>query len=141
MAIVRCAWAADLPAALSCLKHLSDLGTVSVPDTAAAFRDMIRCGTRIFVALVDGQIVGTASLALDHKLIHSCGTVGRIEDVAVLPEHQGKGIGSALVGHLIDQARQAGCYKVILYCDDDLEPFYGRFGFKRHGIAMRVDLL
>ena len=42
------------------------------------------------------------------------GTIGHIEDVAVHPNHEGKGVGSAVVRAIVELARQSGCYKVIL---------------------------
>jgi ribosomal protein S18 acetylase RimI-like enzyme len=47
----------------------------------------------------------------------------------VLPEHQGRGIGTELVRRLL--ALLEGRYMVDLCCDDELVPFYERFGMIR----------
>lgn len=46
--------------------------------------------------------------------------------VAVIPDRQGKGIGSALVQAAIDEARKQGSHLVFLLGEPE---FYGRFGF------------
>ena len=45
----------------------------------------------------------------------------------VLPDHQGRGIGSELVRRLV--ARLESLYMIDLCCDAELEPFYRRLGF------------
>jgi ribosomal protein S18 acetylase RimI-like enzyme len=54
----------------------------------------------------------------------------------VLPEHQGRGIGTELVRRML--ALLEGRYMVDLLCDEDLVPFYERFGMtKVAGMARR----
>src|ERR1700746_1154703 len=49
----------------------------------------------VYVAIADGAVVGTYSLVLLDKLGKRGARAGIVEDVAVLPEVQGKGIGRA----------------------------------------------
>ena len=37
-----------------------------------------------------------------------------------------------LIEHLLGVARMAGCYKVILDCDEHNVAFYAKLGFRRH---------
>ena len=104
------------------------------------FRRRKPLGIRTYVAMLDGDVVGTASLLLEPKFIHGGGTVGHIEDVAVHVRQQHHGIGAKLVEHLLEVCRQAGCYKVILDCAEHNIPFYGKLGFKEWEHAMRKDL-
>ena len=54
----------------------------------------------------------------------------------VLPEYQGKGIGSELVRRMLRLLE--GHYMVDLCCDEDLVPFYERFGMRRWvGMGLR----
>ena len=57
-------------------------------------------------------------------------------DVAVLPSHQGTGLGKRIVGHLVEASR--GHRKIILYAVPGKEPFYRKFGFKRMTTAMAI---
>ena len=54
----------------------------------------------------------------------------------VLPEYQGRGIGTELVRHILEQLE--GYYMVDLCCDEELVRFYERFGMTRLvGMALR----
>lgn len=109
--------------------------------TARSFHDWPQFGT-VFVAADGPRIVGAGTLLVERKFIRQGGIVGHIEDVAVHPEWQGKGVGKLIVDALIGEARTVGCYKIILDCSADLVTFYGRFGFYTHDNAkhMRLDL-
>ncbi len=58
-----------------------------------------------------------------------------IYDVAVLPEYQGKGIGSAIIRHLVDSANVE---VIMLYAVPGREAFYERFGFRKMKTAMAI---
>lgn len=94
---------------------------------------------KIYVAVLDSKVIGTTTLFIEQKFIHNGGKVGHIEDVAVIKEHQGTGIGQKVVKALLEYAKKEGCYKTILDCTDDLIPFYEKIGFKRHSNSMRFD--
>lgn len=57
-------------------------------------------------------------------------------DIAVLPSHQGTGLGKQIVGHLVEASR--GHKKIILYAVPGKEPFYRKFGFLRMKTAMAI---
>lgn len=57
-------------------------------------------------------------------------------DIAILPSHQGHGLGKAIVGYLVECSR--GYRKIILYAVPGKEPFYRRFGFLRMTTAMAI---
>ena len=57
-------------------------------------------------------------------------------DVAVLPSHQGTGVGKAIVEKLV--ALSKGHKKIILYAVPGKEPFYRKFGFRRMLTAMAI---
>ena len=124
------------------LETLGHLTTVDLtPEEAVRiWRGRNAAGVRTVVAVIGDRVIGTASLILEHKFIPRGGTIGHIEDVAVHPQHGGKGVGSAVVRELVDLARLSGCYKVILSCSDENLPFYSRLGFRRHDNGMRIDL-
>lgn len=93
----------------------------------------------IFVAEIDGRVVGSITLLIEQKFIHCGGRVGHIEDVVVSNKMQGLGIGEKLVRFALDYAAGRGCYKTILDCDKKVRPFYERIGFEVHSHGMRYD--
>ena len=124
------------------LETLENLVPVNLTPEEAIhiWRGRNAAGVRTVVAVEGDQVIGTATLILEHKFLHRGGTIGHIEDVAVHPEHEGKGVGRAVVSFLMDVARQSGCYKVILSCNDQNLAFYQKLGFRRHDNGMRIDL-
>jgi GNAT superfamily N-acetyltransferase len=57
-------------------------------------------------------------------------------DIAVLPSHQGTGLGRRIVDFLVEQSR--GHKKIILYAVPGKEPFYRKCGFLRMTTAMAI---
>ena len=59
-----------------------------------------------------------------------------IADVAVHPDHQGRGLGKAIIQQLVafSQAHK----KIILYANPGTEGFYTRLGFLRMNTAMAI---
>jgi len=93
----------------------------------------------VYVAILDGRVVGSTTMLIEPKFIHDGGNVAHIEDVVVSNEYQGKGIGEMLMQSLLDLAKDNNCYKTILYCSDEVKPFYEKIGFKRTSNGMRFD--
>ena len=80
----------------------------------------------ICLAINNHKVIGTASLYLLEKI--DC-IAGQIEDVVIDEKFRGKGIGSSLVKILIEKAKKANCYKVMLNCKKENKGFYDRLGF------------
>ena len=80
---------------------------------------------RFLVAEADGQVVGVGQVKPHNDASRE------LASLAVIPEQQAQGIGSALIDALV--AREAGA--VYLMCMDWLEHYYERFGFRRLGRA------
>ena len=58
---------------------------------------------------------------------------GHIGRVAVLPSWRGRGIGSAMMQHLLQIAADKGQHEVHLDAQVEAIPFYQRLGFTAHG--------
>jgi len=86
----------------------------------------------LFVSFVyDGaRLVGAGRALADG------GDCSYICDIAVLPGHQGTGLGKQLVADLVERSR--GHKKIILYAVPGKEPFYRKFGFLRMKTAMAI---
>jgi ribosomal protein S18 acetylase RimI-like enzyme len=81
-------------------------------------------------AFDDGVLVGAGRALADGV---DC---SYICDVAVLPSHQGKGLGREIIQRLVEQSKQHR--KIILYSVPGKEVFYKRLGFKRMNTAMAI---
>jgi ribosomal protein S18 acetylase RimI-like enzyme len=57
-------------------------------------------------------------------------------DVAILPSHQGQGLGKEIITRLVAQSR--GHRKIILYSVPGKEAFYRKMGFRRMTTAMAI---
>ena len=79
------------------------------------------------VAIYNNQIIGFANLLVEKNI--RGGALGHIGDVAVREDMQGKGVGKILIEDLKLIAKDLGCYKVILSCDDASLDFYKKLGF------------
>lgn len=91
---------------------------------AADFAEAVR-HDEVWVAVRDGAIVGLIVLVPepDHLLV---------ENLAVLPSAQGRGIGSALLALAEDQAERHGLYELRLYTNEAMTEniaYYPRRGF------------
>ncbi len=61
-----------------------------------------------------------------------------IQDVAVLPEFQGHGIGDAIINQLLQYIRSHCCSSAFvgLFASHGNDTFYERYGFKNHAPGM-----
>ncbi len=128
-----------MPVFLEVLSLLSP-NPCSVSRAQEILRERTLQNTHTYV-VVDGrnEVHGTGSVHVLPKFCHAARPVGLVEDVVVLPSHQGLGLGKLLVEHLVNEALALGCYKVTLYCDQDVVSFYERCGFEEVGSCMRTN--
>ena len=77
-----------------------------------------------------GRVVGFITAITDGVL------TAFIPLLEVLPDYQHKGIASELVRHML--AKLSGYYAVDLTCEEDMQPFYEKFGMRRAtGMVLR----
>jgi GNAT superfamily N-acetyltransferase len=100
-------------------------------------------GARVLVACApDGTLLGTLTLFVLPLLAHRGAPGALVEDVAVHPAVQGRGLGRALIAHALRIAGEAGCYKLALSANAQrthAHAFYERLGFQRHGLSFVVE--
>lgn len=100
---------------LDVLRVLTTVGEISEEQWDQRY-DWIRARNDEYYMLVicDGadRVVGTGSLIVERKFIHSLGLVGHIEDIAVEQGQQGKKLGLRIIQALDYVAARVGCYKV-----------------------------
>ena len=100
------------------------------PDTL--YRILKRAYAFVLALNEKGEVVGFIHAISDGIL------TAYIPLLEVRPDYKGQGIGSELVRLLLSQLE--GLYMVDTACDDDLVPFYERFGMTRgNAVARRND--
>ncbi|KAG2379317.1 hypothetical protein C9374_007456 [Naegleria lovaniensis] len=85
------------------------------------------------------RIVAAATVFVEKKFVHECGSVGHIEDVVVDSNVRGQHLGVKVIEACKQFAQQQGCYKTILDCSEKNVKFYEKCGFVRKEIQMRFD--
>ena len=114
----------DLDAVLHLYEQLADGQDGSMPADpggAAAILAEIRSvsGRALLVAVVDERVVGTADCLIVVNLTHAGRPWAIVENVVVDADTRRAGIGSALMGDVLQRAEEAGCYKVQLISRKD----------------------
>lgn len=134
----------DLPNILSLYAQpdLDDGKVLSVPDAERIFEQMLRYPNyKIYVAVSNGQVVGTFALLVMDNLGHLGAPSAIIEDVAVDPICQSQGIGKAMIRFAIQLAAEYGCYKAVLSSNlkrERAHSFYESLDFEHHGYSFRI---
>jgi GNAT superfamily N-acetyltransferase len=97
----------------------------------------------LYVAEVDGEIVGTFALLVMDNLGHLGAPSAIVEDVVVAPAAQGRGIGQAMMAFARQKGMEKHCYKLVLSSNAKRErahEFYEQLGYERYGYCFRLDL-
>ena len=123
-------WVHDVAAVdleeLSLLYRIAPLGDKPPQALATVFSNsMFTC-----FAYANGALAGAGRVLADGL---DC---AYIADVAVHPDHQGHGLGTAIIRQLVTLSE--GHKKIILYANPGTEPFYARLGFLRMNTAMAI---
>ena len=82
-----------------------------------------------FVALVDGEVVGSASL-LEHDLPERPELGPWLASLYVAPAYRRQGIGAALAARMVEEAARLGVPTLYLFTFDR-EGYYARLGWRR----------
>lgn len=142
---IRPARAADLPAVL---RAYAEAGIDSPGETLTPAEAEVLLARfaqypdyTLYVAEAEGGVVGTYALLVMDNLGHGGARSGVVEDVAVLPEAQGLGVGRAMMQHAMDTCAAKGCYKLALSSNakrTEAHEFYQHLGFTLHGYSFGV---
>lgn len=103
------------------------------PPTPVTHLAILRGSSHVALArhADSGQVVGFATAISDGVLS------AFIPLLEVLPSYRGRGIGSDLVRHLLEEI--GPLYAVDAICDPDLQPFYTHLGMRPgHGVMLRT---
>lgn len=98
----------------------------------------------LVVATRGPDVVGTLQLSVIPGLSRTGALRAQVEGVRVHRDERGSGLGAALVGWAVDEARRRGCALVQLTTDkqrEDAHRFYARLGFvaSHEGFKLALD--
>lgn len=103
------------------------LGNKSAKELSVVFANSrFKC----FVSDENGRLVGAGRAIAD-----GC-DCSYICDVAIVPEHQGKGLGRQIMKYLLKCSE--GYMKIIIFASPGKEGFYRKLGFRKMNTAMAV---
>ncbi len=131
----------DLPAHANAVVELLDMYCRDFFGNGAPLESDVRyrvirglqeAGGTCFLAQDGESFVGLA-ICLPSYSSFRARPVLNIHDIAVVPEHRGKGIGQALLAAVEDEARRLGCAKITLEVRSDnalARDLYRRWGFR-----------
>lgn len=97
----------------------------------------------VFVAELDGHVVGMFQRTFIRHLQRGGERVSEIESVVVDEPFRGRGIGAAMMRRAIEEARAAGCTRIQLTSNvarADAHRFYKRLGFVADWRGMKLTL-
>ncbi|KAJ9614247.1 Glucosamine-phosphate N-acetyltransferase-like protein [Cladophialophora chaetospira] len=124
---------------LDCLRVLTWVGDLTEEQFHERYDEMNTQGKGTYFLIVieyEGRIVGTGSLIAEKKFIHDRGICGHIEEVSIAKDQQGKKLGQKMLAALDSVAINLGCYKTILDCGPEKEPFYVKCKYHNSGCEM-----
>ena len=119
---------------LELLGQLTSVGEISRDQWEQRWREMKECSGTYYVIVIEDlenkRVIGAATMVMEKKFIHSCGSVGRLEDVVVSDQYRGRQLGKLVVSVATQLAVKLGAYKVTLNCNDKMIKFYSSIGYK-----------
>jgi GNAT superfamily N-acetyltransferase len=144
--VIREAADDDLAGVLALYGQLEvDNGDVLSVEEARAIVRLFRGypSYKLYIACLDGKIVGTFALLIMDNLAHRGARSAVVEDVVVAAGRQGQGIGKQMMRFALDRCREGGCYKMALSSNlrrTAAHRFYESLGFVRHGYSFSMEI-
>ncbi len=141
MVTVRLATEADIPRILELYRELvittsqAEQEHKPPPDSfRQVFADIsAHTGHELVVAEEDGEVIGTLVLLIVPNLSHGALPWALVENMVVDRQRRRRGMGKLLMDYALTQARDAGCYKIVLSSNrkrPDAHRFYRSVGFE-----------
>jgi ribosomal protein S18 acetylase RimI-like enzyme len=109
-------------------EHFGRLDETLNPDLDDIWTHYVAAGALFVLAEIDGVLVGTGALVAE-------GTGGRLVRISVAPAQRRRGLGRALVDHLVRAARARGWPQVLVETNHDWYDaiaLYQRYGFREY---------
>lgn len=148
--LVRLARREDVPAIVAMLAsddiggHGDTLDEAAMSDYRRAFEDIDASShQRLYVAEVNGEVVGTFQTVISRTLTARGGMTMTLRAVQTRADCRGRGIGAAMMRHALAEAEKAGVRLVDLSSNGnrkDAHRFYERLGFVASHVGFKLKL-
>ena len=116
--------------------HVSDDPLPPASDVEAIWQSIqSNPAFRYFGVFVEEGLVASCTVSIIPNLTRRCRPYGVIENVVAHADFRRRGLGTALLKHVLSFAWRAGCYKVMLMTgrkDEGTFAFYEAAGFNSH---------
>lgn len=126
------------------LSQLSECPIISDQDFIHKLNLINQVQGTIFIAYInnindqDFQIVTSGTILIEPKFIHNS-SAGHIEDIVTDSNFRGRGLAKLILDALKNYAfNTKNVYKIILDCNESLEPVYNKNNFTRKGLQMAL---
>jgi ribosomal protein S18 acetylase RimI-like enzyme len=138
----------ELPQLVALLGMLFSQEAEFAPDDSKQTRALAKILSdetvgRVYVAREGRRVVAMASLLYSISTAEG-GLAASFEDLIVLPDRRGRGIATALLRFVIDEARRRAVLRLTLLTDSDnarAQALYAKAGFRVSGmLPMRLHL-
>jgi glucosamine-phosphate N-acetyltransferase len=96
----------------------------------------LRPHSEIWIIEYENKIIATGTIIYEKKFIYNNSSLAHIEDICVKSERRKLGLGMVIVKHLMQLAKDNGCYKVTLDCNEENSHFYEKCGLEKRGFQM-----
>ncbi len=83
-------------------------------------------------AFEEGMLLSSCNLTIVPNLTRGCRPFALIENVVTVPDYRNRGYGKGVIREAIQRAKDAHCYKVMLYTsrkEESVHRFYMDLGF------------
>ncbi len=127
------------------------ISTAGIPSAASDLerqtweRMMRTADLTVYLAEIDGEAVGTATMMPLPNVTYGYAPTAFVEAVVVVYDHRRRGVATAIMARLLDDARSTGCNKVQLlshkrHVSDGAHSLYTALGFEPEAEGFRLYL-
>ena len=114
-------------------------------ERAMWHRMMTTSDLTVYVAELESELIGTAGVMAMPNVTYDCAPTLFVEAVVVTPPHRRRGIATAIMQRVLDDARAAGCNKVQVlshkrHASDGAHDLYRNLGFSAEAEGFRLYL-
>lgn len=137
--------------ALIAIFAADDVGGHGDTSDPSAYEDYLRAfhmidhsgNEQLFVAELDGEIVGTFQILFNRTLTGRGSLSMILEAVQTRPDMRGRGIGAKMIDYAMEEAKRRDCRLVQLTSNiarTDAHRFYERLGFAKSHAGFKMKL-